>query len=95
MESYRITYSGHFKKDLKKHQKRPREFKHLTDVLKILEAHGVSGIPERMRPHKLAAQYSGFWECHVLPDLLLIWDQGEKPFRFIYLIRLGSHSELF
>jgi len=76
---YEITLSGKFKKDFKKH----------------LSRHGALGVPERMRPHRLAGQYSGFWECHIFPDLLLIWIQRESPKKLIHLVRLGSHSELF
>jgi mRNA interferase YafQ len=33
-------------------------------------------------------------ECHILPDLLLIWDVDEDNNELI-LARIGSHSELF
>jgi mRNA interferase YafQ len=51
-------------------------------------------LPEHMRDHAL----SGAWkkiqarECHVKPDLLLIYS---KPENILRLLRLGSHSELF
>ena len=48
-----------------------------------------------MRPHKLSGTYDGHWECHVLPDLLVIWEQNEDPEKEIYIIRIGSHAELF
>lgn len=42
--------------------------------------------------HSLQGDYKGFFECHIKPDLLLIYQVTEKE---IKLVRLGSHSELF
>ncbi len=47
-----------------------------------------------MKPHKLRGVYKNDWECHIKPDLLIIWFQIEKP-KTITLIRIGTHSELF
>ena len=49
-------------------------------------------LPERNRDHALSGNWSGYRECHVRPDLLLIYEMAEGVLR---LIRLGSHSELF
>ncbi|WP_157808194.1 type II toxin-antitoxin system mRNA interferase toxin, RelE/StbE family, partial [Helicobacter pylori] len=35
-----------------------------------------------------------FRECHLKPDLLLVY-QIKKPKNTLFLVRLGSHSELF
>lgn len=37
--------------------------------------------------------WSGYRECHIKPDLLLIYKQPVDP--ILRLARLGSHSELF
>jgi len=43
--------------------------------------------------HVLAGEYTGHRECHLKPDLLLIYKKpDETRLRFV---RLGSHSELF
>ena len=49
-------------------------------------------LPEKYCDHALSGDWSGYRECHVKPDLLLIYrkDQG-----VLCLARLGSHSELF
>jgi mRNA interferase YafQ len=44
------------------------------------------------RAHKLAGEYKGYEECHLKPDLLLIYLRIDKK---LILVRLGSHSELF
>jgi mRNA interferase YafQ len=37
---------------------------------------------------------AGYRECHLRPDLLLVYAKAEDPPSLI-LMRLGSHSELF
>lgn len=94
MKNYEIAYSNRFKKDYKKFLKKKRELTAIHQTIALLAENGHESIPKNMKPHKLAGSYSEYWECHVLPDLLLIWDQTESP-KEIYLMRLGSHSELF
>lgn len=50
-------------------------------------------IPPEKRPHMLTGDYAGCMECHVGPDFLLIWQ--DEATDTIYIVRLGSHSELF
>lgn len=45
------------------------------------------------RDHNLSGNWSGYRECHVKPDLLLIYKYSGKD--VLRLARLGSHSELF
>ena len=43
--------------------------------------------------HGLSGNWKGHRECHLKPDLLLIYKlPDEKTLRFV---RMGSHSELF
>lgn len=49
-------------------------------------------MPDKHRDHALTGNWVGFRECHIKPDLLLIY---EKSGRSIQLVRLGSHAELF
>lgn len=94
MINYHLVYSTKFKKDYKKFLKKKRELMDIQKAIALLAENGHEAIPEKMKPHKLVGNYSGFWECHILPDLLLIWEQTENP-KEIYLLRLGSHSKLF
>lgn len=91
---YKLVISTKFKKDLKRIVKNPNDKELTTAVLKLLKEKGVSGIPKEMKPHKLKGNYKNNWECHIKPDLLIIWYQVEAP-NIINLIRIGSHSELF
>lgn len=43
--------------------------------------------------HGLIGDWTGYRECHVKPDLLLIYRKPDAD--TLRLARLGSHSELF
>lgn len=91
---YQLDYTTKFKKDLKKIKRNTKDFDAAVNVLKILSVDGAEGIPKKMKPHKLKGNYQDNWECHIKPDLLIIWIQIESP-NIIKLIRIGSHSDLF
>jgi len=46
----------------------------------------------RYRDHALTGEWSGFRDCHVKPDLVLIYEKPNED--VLRLVRLGSHSEL-
>jgi mRNA interferase YafQ len=50
-------------------------------------------LPDRCRDHPLAGEWAGYRECHVRPDLLLIYRKPDD--NSLELVRLGSHSEIF
>jgi mRNA interferase YafQ len=50
-------------------------------------------LPAFHRDHALAGDWMGYRECHVKPDLLLIYRKHQMD--TLRLARLGSHSELF
>lgn len=86
----RVRTTGRFERDLKAARKRGKTLDRLWLVVDAL-ARG-ERLPARYRVHKLSGQWSGFWECHVEPDWLLIWyDEDEN----LELVRLGSHADLF
>lgn len=91
---YQLIPTTRFKKDVKKVKRNSKDFESASLVLRTLELNGVEGIPEKMKPHKLLGNYKDNWECHIKPDLLIIWIQIEAP-NIIKLVRIGSHSDLF
>ena len=50
-------------------------------------------LPEAYRDHPLRGDLEGCRECHIRPDLLLVYRyEGEE---WLILERLGSHAEIF
>jgi mRNA interferase YafQ len=84
-----------FKKDFKKVFTTPRHTKDvdtlLLGALRLLVAD--ASLPEHMRDHALIGDWKDYRECHLKPDLLLIY-RTEEP-NILRIVRLGSHSELF
>lgn len=91
---YQLKATTKFKKDLKRVRSNRKNFELTTSVLETLRKKGFAGIPKSMKPHKLTGNYKDNWECHIKPDLLIIWIQIESP-EVITLVRIGSHSDLF
>lgn len=48
----------------------------------------------KYKDHQLKGNYKGFRECHIKPDLLLIYRKN-KDILELYLASLGSHSYVF
>jgi mRNA interferase YafQ len=91
---YSIVASTRFKKSPKKHLKNSADKNCTFEVIGLLKMAGFDAIPQNMKPHKLIGNYKGCLECHIMPDLLIIWEQDETE-NEIYLLDLGSHSDLF
>ena len=49
-------------------------------------------IPKKYKDHALTGNYKGFRDCHIKPDLVLIYRVQSDT---VDLVRLGSHSEVF
>jgi mRNA interferase YafQ len=50
-------------------------------------------LPEKNRDHGLGGDWQDHRECHLKPDLLLIYRKPDAE--VLQLVRMGSHSELF
>lgn len=51
-------------------------------------------LAEKYRDHSLTGNYTGFRECHVLPDWLLIYTIQQDRL-VLTASRTGTHSDLF
>ena len=90
----KIEQGTRFKKDLKRYKNQPDKLKKLYEVVRML-AEGIS-LPAVLKPHKLIGNYTGYMECHVESDLLLLWiETNEEGDVVIILSCFGSHSDLF
>jgi len=92
---FEIEITGSFKKDLKTLKKRSNsDFEVLRTFVKTLSQTGFDGVEKKHNPHKLKGKFAKHNECHVMPDLLLIWMEDKVTLK-ITLIRIGTHSDLF
>ena len=86
-----ILYSTQFKKDFKKARKLPLpDLKTIFEVISTLEQK--RPLNAKYKDHQLTSNWSSFRECHINPDLLLIYKTNDIE---LQLVRLGTHSELF
>ena len=85
-----IIQSTKFKSDYKRMQKRGRKSAKLQAVIQLLLDD--NPLPARCKPHKLGGNFAGFWECHIEPDWLLIYDVND---RYLELAATGTHADLF
>ena len=92
MMRYEVIPSTKFKKDLKRVQRRGGNIDSITTVIKILAAGET--LDKKHRDHELSGNYANCRECHVEPDLLLVYRYVEDQL-ILYLVRTGTHSDLF
>lgn len=87
---YKLKYSSKMKKDLKVCQKRNCDMRELQIIIGRLMI--PLPLESKNKDHNLVGNYSGFRECHIAPDWLLIYRyEGE----YLELARTGTHSDLF
>ena len=89
---YRIEATNRFRKDYKLAMKRGFKIELLDDVIRKLAA-GIP-LPEKNKDHALTGNFIGFRECHIAPDWLLVYSIEEQEL-MLYLLRPGTHSDLF
>lgn len=92
MSKYEIQRTTQFKKDYKVAVKRGFDTAPLKKVIALL-ASGEQ-LESKYHDHSLSGNYSGYRECHVKPDWLLIYKITEDVL-VLTLYRTGSHSDLF
>lgn len=83
-----------YRRDYRRVRSNPR-YRTLDDLLPpLLELLAAdSPLPAANRDHVLSGNWVDCRECHVRPDLLLIYRKPDPD--TLQLLRLGSHSELF
>lgn len=90
-----IEYATAFKQDYKRAKATPKHRKDvealLSDTVELLAED--KPLPPANRDHALTGNWVGYRECHIKPDLLLIYKKPDTA--TLRLARLGSHSELF
>lgn len=85
-----VRYSTRFKKDFKICVKRRYKLERLQQVIDILRI--PESLPLKNADHNLTGNYTGYRECHIGPNWLLIYRQNEEE---LLLYRTGTHADLF
>ena len=92
MSKYDVAWTGQFKKDYKLARKRNLKIELLDEIIRKLSRG--EGLSQENRDHALSGNWSGYRECHVQPDWLLIY-RIEEGLLILTLTRTGTHSDLF
>lgn len=90
MSKYTIDFSSRYKSQ---HKKLSANDAQKVDAIIRRLADGESLEP-KYHDHALNGDYAGFRECHIKPDLLLIYQRQDDKL-ILYCLNVGSHSELF
>lgn len=87
-----IEYATAFKRDYKREAKGQHRAT-LDDALEPVLAALAGGktLAPKYKDHDLSGDWAGYRDCHIKPDLVLIYKRADT----LRLARLGSHSELF
>jgi mRNA interferase YafQ len=88
-----VKQSGSFKRDLKRESRGPHSKVLQREFVTIIAALATDQpLEPRHRDHALTGEWKDHRDCHVKPDLVLIYRKPDDE--TLQLVRLGSHAEL-
>ena len=87
-----LVTTTQFRKDYKRAKKRGMDLSRVESVLELLCAEEI--LPAALRDHPQTGNYTGFRECHIQPDWLLVYEI-RKDQLILVASRTGSHADLF
>ena len=87
-----LVTTSQFRKDYKRIKKRGYDLSRLERVIDTLLEE--KPLDKQYRDHPLTGNYADCRECHIQPDWLLVYRRYENEL-VLYLLRTGSHSDLF
>jgi len=89
----RIEPTGQFKRDYKREAKGQHRVTLDADLKPVLQSLAADQpLESRYRDHALTGEWKDHRDCHVKPDLVLIYQKPDAE--SLRLVRIGSHSEL-
>jgi mRNA interferase YafQ len=89
----RIERTGQFKRDYKREAKGPHRATLERAFIEVVTAlANDQPLAEKHRDHALSGDWKDHRDCHIKPDLVLIYRKPDDE--VLQLVRLGSHSEL-
>ena len=84
--------TGQFKRDLKRESRGPYRKSLQEDFVALVELLAADQVlDQKYLDHLLSGDWIDHRDCHIKPDLVLIYRKTEGV---LQLVRLGSHSEL-
>lgn len=87
-----IVWTTKFKKDYKLAIKRHLDIELLDDIIRVL-SRGET-LPEKNKDHELSGNWTGYRECHIQPDWLLVY-RIDNDILVLTLVRTGTHGDIF
>jgi mRNA interferase YafQ len=88
-----IEWTGQFKRDYRREKKGRHRASLDRDLFPLIERLAKDeNLEPRHVDHPLAGEWKDHRDCHIRPDLVLIYRKVADD--CIALVRLGSHSEL-
>ena len=88
-----IERTTRFRRDYKREKKGRHSVTLDVDLRRVLGLLLTDAtLPPQLRDHPLSGDWDGFRDCHIKPDLVLIYEKPDP--QTLRLVRLGSHSEL-
>jgi mRNA interferase YafQ len=89
-----IERTNAFRRDFKREKRGQHQHEINTLIAHVVSALASDNpLPEKNRDHSLSGEWRDHRECHLKPDLLMIYRKPDA--HVLQLVRLGSHSELF
>ncbi len=89
---YTVKFTTAYKKSYKLMKKRGLDISELDEVVDILRLG--KKLSEKYRDHALSGEFSGFRECHIRPNWLLVY-LIEDDVLTLTLVDTGTHSDIF
>jgi mRNA interferase YafQ len=79
-----------FRRDVKLAERRGKDMTKLRELILLL----IEGdpLPPRYKDHSLSGDWKHHRDCHIEPDWLLLYKIDDVD---LYLVRTGTHSDLF
>lgn len=92
---YTVKFTAKFKKDYKLALKRGYKSEKIETVIALLaEGNHQEELISKYKDHALSGNWSGYRECHIEPDWLLIYEILDDIL-VLSISRTGTHSDLF
>ena len=88
-----VKYTTRFQRDYRREKSGRRSNRLdalLMEIVNLLAAD--MALPRRNFDHPLSGEWNDHRDCHIRPDLILIYRKPDDD--SLELVRLGSHSEL-